>query len=207
MNNLFILLLLTFLVSPISSMRIRDSPVNATSVAPDLTRANTTVVYPDSIYDCPAANGTRNDTIVDFYTMERMPDEPWLRLDVEVPKTAKEFMCGMANRRIDPKCKCGYMLAWDDAAIRQFYLRSVPFNSELYFLNKYKQVLAIANSTAFAPETVYTPEDTQYVILTRSGIATQLTVQVDDPVKVAIPKGMFIGTGSTNHDDKVGMHN
>lgn len=158
-------------------------------------------------YQCPSSKTIRSDAKVEFYTARRMPTDPWPVIDVEVPKTYAEFMCGVQNRELAANCNCGYLLKWSDPQSRQIYFRSVMFDSEVYFLDYLKRVLAYQAVPAKSRDTVYSPAETEFVLITQPGLADRLGVQLGDPVSAIVPGDSYIGSGASDFDDRVGMHN
>ena len=177
----------------------------AVRLAPDTSGAVSLVTKSD-IYECPASKVVRNDTVVDIFTINRMPGEPWTFLSVEVPRTYNEFMCGIQNREIAPKCNCGYLFRWRDPQAPLFFFKAVAFDSEIYFIDHKKQIISYQVVPAYSKNVVYSPATTRYVLITQSGIASALGVQNGDPISVTIPDWMYEGTTPLEVDDKVGMH-
>jgi len=167
---------------------------------------NTVMRAAPDYYECPAKNSVRPDAALEIYTTSRMPGEPWTVLNVEVAKDYNEFMCGIQNRQLPSKCNCGYMFKWRDPETVLFFFRSVSFDSEVYFLDKRKQIITYQEIPAYSKNVVYSPVGTRYALVTQSGISSSLGVQIGDPISVSLPDWMYEGEGVSDSDDKVGMH-
>ena len=157
-------------------------------------------------YSCPPKSGTSNDTIVDIFTSKRMPTQPWPIINVEVPKSYAEFMCGIQNRNITSDCMCGYLFPWDSPQTVNMYMRAVSFDSDIVFFDSFKQVVSFQSVPAYSQQTITSVPNIQYILVVPKGITSLLGVQKGDPANFTIPQNTYIGTGVSNYDDRVGMH-
>jgi uncharacterized membrane protein (UPF0127 family) len=198
----YILFFAALLVQLSSAIKLRGKPE---AVAP----SNQTTAYAVASYDCPASSRFRNDSTAQFFTSSRQPDdETWPIIKLEIPKTESEFMCGFANRKLKKDCVyCGYLFKWADPKIRSFFFRSVPFDSEIFLLDKMRQVIKIAASQAYGRTPVVTPEDMKYAIVLPAGAQANMTIAAGDAVRLGDLSGMFEGGALLLPDDKIGMHN
>lgn len=155
-------------------------------------------------YSCPPSSGiSRNDTVGEFFTLSRQFDGPLNLIRIEVPTNLVEFNCGFVNRNVT---EGGFLFPWNDAGTRSFYFRSIPFNSELVLMDKFKTITGIQNSTAFSLPVFNAPPTLQYALLVQAGIANRLGLSIGDPLQVTLPSNTFFGTGQTAGDDHIAMH-
>lgn len=157
-------------------------------------------------YSCSARDGTRNDTDVDIFTSKRMPTAAWPTLAVEVPTSYSEFMCGIQNRNVTPGCMCGYLFPWNSPQTVTLYFRAVSFNSEIYFLDSIKRVISYKSVPALSQQPIVSVANTQYILVTQSGVSSQLGIEVGDPTNFTLPSNSYRGKNVTGYDDRVGMH-
>ena len=157
-------------------------------------------------YSCSPQNGTNSDMTVDIYTSTRMPTTPWPLIAVETPKSYTDFMCGIQHRNVTPNCMCGYLFPWSSPQTVTMYFRSVSFDSEVFFLDSVKKVLLYQSVPAFNQQPIVSVPNTQYVLVTQSGIASSLGVEIGDPANFTLPSNAFVGTSTSKYDDRVGMH-
>lgn len=198
----YILFISALLLQLSSAIQLRATPE---AVAP----SNQTTAYAVASYECPESSHFRNDSTAEFFTSSRQPDdETWPIIKLEIPKTESEFMCGFANRKLTKDCvDCGFVFKWEDPKIRSFFFRSVPFDSEIFLLNKMRQVIKIGASLAYSRTPVVTPEDMQYAIVLPAGAQANMTIATGDAVRLGDLSGMFEGGALLLPDDKIGMHN
>ena len=157
-------------------------------------------------YSCAPQNGTYNDMPVDIFTAKRMPTTAWPTLGVEIPKSYSEFMCGIQHRNLTAGCLCGYLFPWRSPQTVTMYLRAVSFDSEVYFLDSLKKVLSYQSVPALSQKAIVSVANTQYVLVTQAGVASQLGVEIGDIANFTLPTNAYIGTMTTKYDDRVGMH-
>ncbi len=157
-------------------------------------------------YSCTPQNGTYNDMAVDIFTSKRMPTTPWPSISVEIPKSYSEFMCGIQHRNLTADCMCGYLFPWRTPQIVTLYFRAVSFDSEVFFFDSFKKVLSYQSVPALSQKPIVSVSNTQYVLVTQSGIASRLGVEIGDPANFTLPSNAYVGESTSNYDDRVGMH-
>ena len=145
---------------------------------------------------CPGDSKFHNDTTAEFFSISRQPDDSnWPIFSVQVPKSESEFYCVASNRKsIDPQT--GFLIKWTSPILRTFFFKSILFDSELIFLNKYREILTITPVLAKSAVPINSNQDTQYAILVPTGTQASLGLQAGDPVVIGDSDGMYQGATS-----------
>ena len=175
----------------------RDIPVDPSAVA----------LTPAANYTCPQSSMYRNDTTAEFFTSTRQAGKAWPVFNLEMPTNQTEFMCGLANRALPADCNCGFLFKWTDPVMKTFQFRSIPFDSEIYFLDRVRTVVGISAQPAYSQTPVTSPADIEFAIIVQSGALNATGVGLGDPVRLGDFNGINEGSTRVLIDDLVGMHN
>jgi uncharacterized membrane protein (UPF0127 family) len=189
MNKLFLLCCIS--LGEITGIRIRD-------VSPSLSTT------------CPGDSVFHNDTTAEFFSTSRQPDDRnWPVFSIQVPKSESEFYCVASNRKSLDR-NTGFLIKWISPILRTFFFKSILFDSELIFLNKYQEIISINSALARSAVPINSNQDTQYALLVPAGTRKALGLATGDPVKFGdFNKDMYQGviTGLVNATNTDWFHN
>ena len=164
-------------------------------------------------YTCPSVSRPfRADTQVEFFTLGRRPgDSSWPVVSAEVPTTYQEFMCGIVNRTLPVGCStnCGFLLQWQTPSIRTFNFTSVQYDSDVYFLDRFKTVISTTFKNARDTGLVTSTGDMVYTLLVPKGSLSGGSVAAaSDPARIPpLPMTAYLGGNLMVPNGLPGLHN
>jgi hypothetical protein len=165
-----------------------------------------------SSYTCPSVSRPfRADSQVEFFTTGRqLGDSSWPVVSVEVPSTYQEFMCGIVNRNLSAGCTkgCGYLFKWQYPSIRTFNFTSVLYDTDVYFLDKFKSVLSINPKAASDPVLSTSSGDMVYTVIVPKGTLSSIGISTTDPARISpLPLMTYQGGTLMLPNGLPGIHN